>query len=754
MSRQNRWAALALALCMMLTLAGCGSRSEPAPEPPAPSQPSVPSQPAEPAPSAPTLPEIPTVPAPAPDAPAQSGQGGYNTNDGIHTEKVEGAEPEKPKNLDGAKCRYCNVWMTDWTAAEEPCGALVEYTRSCTKCGDTLITRRMLWHTLENGSCTTCGKGESDPKKLYFTLNDQGTGYTLIRVTFNHQDADLIIPRMYQGLPVTGVKNLTMDRKDDLQPRYIYLPDTMTELGDEALRGSKFIQAVWMPDSITSVGRQALDGCQRVCALRMGSGVTDIGDYAFRSTALTELALPAGLRTIGTGAFMQCSALTGLDFGPVLERVGEAAFAQCRALERAMLPDSVTTILPTAFGSCEQLQQVHIPKNVTFIPNDCFYGCESLEKVIWHGDITAIDDSAFSKTVVTQLPLLPKLQQLGESAFQDCAAMTSAALPDGFIAVPKYAFRGCRALKTVTLPDSLLRIGEGAFEDCPVQPTVTPREVTNSDGFRCVNGHMMTDWMPYGRVLTCHDSITWKRFCPVCREEISKTQLKWHNMVEDVCTDCGVTAAPAELLQFRLNDGNTGYVFIGVTGGYESDTLIIPGAYRGLPVTEVEAFGKPANSWYKLRTVYVPEGVTAIHSNAAAGCNLYSLYLPDSLEQVPEELCTASTAKNLTDLRLGAGLKSIGTAAFTGSSLTGVTLPEGLEIIGVSAFRGQPLTWVELPQSLRRIEKMAFELCGELKYVLWPADLEYIGEGAFRGTGVSGLALPPVAELGADAFDK
>jgi len=759
MTKIKRLLALALAICMAMSLCACGDKEEPTPVPdPAPVDP-APTP--DPEPGVQPQPDTPALPTPTPDP--KPNNPGYNTNDGVHTEKVDPIptpEPDKPANADGAKCQVCETYLTDWVAVDPVCGTVVGYERLCPKCQVKYTKEEMLWHTIENGVCTHCGKAESDPQKLQFKLNEGGTGYDLIRVTSEHLDPDLIIPRMYEGLPVTGVKNLVVDRQDNLQPYFIYLPDTVTELNQQAFRNLKRIRAVWMPDSLETVGNQAFQNCQALQYLHFGAGLETIGDYAFQGIAVTGLELSAGLKSIGGAAFMNCAGLESVKFNQGLKRIGEAAFTKCTSLTDLWLPDSLEILMPTAFANCTALEYVNIPEQVTFIPDSCFYKCSALADVDWHDGIQVIDQSAFNGTAITELPGIPALRTLGRYAFTDCRALTTATLPEGMISIGPESFTDCTALTTLNLPSTLLRVGEGAFFNCKALPkdvfdfmSAAP-EYDSPDGRVCSQGHTLADWVHVsGRILTCHDSVTYERFCPYCGETMPRTDFKWHNMVNDVCTDCGVTATAADQLQFELNAAGTGYIFTGVVSSYGSSTLIIPSVYQGLPVTEVKAFGEPSNYANTLRTVYVPEGVTVLHKGAAKGCNLYDLYLPDSLTQIPDSLCTGSNAKYLCNLRLGSGVTAIGNYAFNGGALTYLELPDSLVSLGKGAFQGQnDLVTVKLPQGLKQIGDSAFSGCKSLRYVTWPASLEYLGEKSFSGTAIGNLWLPQVAQMGEGAF--
>ncbi len=55
---------------------------------------------------------------------------------------------------------------------------------------------------------------------------------------------------------------------------------------------------------------------------------------------------------------------------------------------------------------------------------------------------------------------------IGAGAFEECAHVTTIALPEGVTTIGEDAFAVCTALTSVTLPDSIAAIGAGAFWDC------------------------------------------------------------------------------------------------------------------------------------------------------------------------------------------------------------------------------------------------------------------------------------------------
>ena len=79
----------------------------------------------------------------------------------------------------------------------------------------------------------------------------------------------------------------------------------------------------------------------------------------------------------------------------------------------------------------------------------------------------------------------------------------------------------------------------------------------------------------------------------------------------------------------------------------------------------------------------------------------------NKLETVWEEVFRY--CKNLAEIRLPEGLKSIGDDAFLGcESLKGIQLPDGLEKIGAWCFYESGLEEIVLPASTKEVGKSAF----------------------------------------------
>ena len=91
----------------------------------------------------------------------------------------------------------------------------------------------------------------------------------------------------------------------------------------------------------------------------------------------SNLALPAGVTSLGNNAFNDCTTLA-----------------------LTSLPEGVTTIGNRAFYGCTSLALTSLPAGVTSIGGDAFNGCSSLADIVFLGTPNSIGFGAFKNTSV------------------------------------------------------------------------------------------------------------------------------------------------------------------------------------------------------------------------------------------------------------------------------------------------------------------------------------------------------------------
>lgn len=160
---------------------------------------------------------------------------------------------------------------------------------------------------------------------------------------------------------------------------------------------------------------------------------------------------------------------------------------------------------------------------------------------------------------------------------------------------------------------------------------------------------------------------------------------------------------------------------------YIDDRVIHEGkVYRTIAIGD-DAFGGR-----RIRSVYIPEGIRSIGSDAFSRCKkLISLQLPTTVEEIGQECFQADDG--MLSLQLSGRIKEIPSNAFTSCSLLEkLHIPEGVEVLGLDCFAiCLAVKEVSLPSTLRAISRGAFWRCESIETINIPASVETIGEYVF-----------------------
>ena len=85
------------------------------------------------------------------------------------------------------------------------------------------------------------------------------------------------------------------------------IPDSVTEIGNNAFRGCAALTSVNIPKSVTKIGDRAFYGCKELTSITIPNSVTKIGDWAFSGcNALTSVTIPNSVTEIGDSEFYDC----------------------------------------------------------------------------------------------------------------------------------------------------------------------------------------------------------------------------------------------------------------------------------------------------------------------------------------------------------------------------------------------------------------------------------------------------------------
>ena len=197
---------------------------------------------------------------------------------------------------------------------------------------------------------------------LNFAPDSNGEGYILMNIG-TCTDTDIVIPRLFDGLPVTSIEVWAFEGCTTLTS--VVIPDSVTSIGIGAFYNCTSLVRIEIPNSVTSIGIRAFDSCTSLKSIVMGTSVSNVGDYAFYN----------------------CTSLESVVIGNSVTSIGACAFSGCTSLERIEIPNSVISIGIRAFDSCTSLTSVVIPDSVAIIGNAAFFDCTSLTSINYEGTV-------------------------------------------------------------------------------------------------------------------------------------------------------------------------------------------------------------------------------------------------------------------------------------------------------------------------------------------------------------------------------
>ena len=201
--------------------------------------------------------------------------------------------------------------------------------------------------------------------------------------------------------------------------------------------------------------------------------ITDGGlDFATQSDfGLTVTSLPSGSSN-GTATAVYLPHLGG---NKVVNVTGTFTDAWGRKFDVTAIGDSLFA------GS--NVTEVTLPSNVTKLPNYCFAYCTAYNPNSLPARITELGDGVFEGcTGLSEMTLTSKVTKIGDRVFAGCKGMTRVELSPSLTRVGTETFAGCENLGTVRIPWGVTSLGAALFSGCTNLGIITiPSSVTSID---------------------------------------------------------------------------------------------------------------------------------------------------------------------------------------------------------------------------------------------------------------------------------
>ncbi|MBE6594407.1 MAG: hypothetical protein E7644_01270 [Ruminococcaceae bacterium] len=490
-------------------------------------------------------------------------------------------------------------------------------------------------------------------------------------------------------------------------------------VADYAFFGNENLAGIALPENTQSVGAYAFAGCTSVSTLTMGAEKIKLGQYAFSGCAgLTEVTVNAAV--VPTGAFNGCTKLESVSFGRDVAVIGEYAFRGTK-VERFTVDAANTNLklhtsgnyLTNGAGDTLVLAlpafrgELVLGGEIKVIENGAFSGHTGITAITAPA-VTKIGNYAFADAERLATVNMPALTDIGDYGFCN-TAMTGFVLKNG-MTLGKYAFAGSK-LTTVNVPDGFT-VSEGAFCECAELETVI---IGNGAVIGDYAFHLNRD--EFWRVDNFKDEDGVRHYYYVYL-----SNLKNLTVGRDVTIGDSAFFGACALESVTLGDG----AVIGDQAFYNA------GALRDIDLSKVVSIGDSAFSGDVLY-LFANSGCTV--PSVVDGNYVYRYYAP-VFTSVDLSAATAigedafAYCRELTTVKLGAGIKEIPARAFGGADKLSTINTQNVEIIGDNAFSETALVEVDL-SSATAIGEYAFVYVEELARVTFGNAPFTVGEGAF-----------------------
>lgn len=255
------------------------------------------------------------------------------------------------------------------------------------------------------------------------------------------------------------------------------------------------IKTLVLSDDITHIGSYAFHQLFQPCndvyiaEVNLPSKLESIGDYAFADTYKIEnIAIPAGVTSVGTCAFQNACCTTGLKNGvmgtsqdlygtltlpAVWPEMGATAFGGNYFCHGLTVPAGTTEIVDRAFYGCRFQGELSLPEGLWSIGNEAFFDCGFTGTLTLPESLTDMGYGVFNGLDVTSVKIPESWTVIPEKTFEFSHDLTSVTIPAGIKEIGDYAFQYCTGLSSVSFPAGLERIGNRAFLHCTALTQVT-----------------------------------------------------------------------------------------------------------------------------------------------------------------------------------------------------------------------------------------------------------------------------------------
>lgn len=562
---------------------------------------------------------------------------------------------------------------------------------------------------------------------LKYQLKDDNT-YEIIGL-INENVKDLIIPKLYKGIPVTSIADNAFVNCINLIK--LEFEKNIKSIGNNAFFGCNKLKFINITNSLENMGENVFKYCNNLTIFSeleekpslwnenwnpddrpvvwnyngsIGLEFTlEYNKYVISSAEYCKqneiILIPEKLNDIvvyglGDNLFKDFTNLKNVGLTTNINYIGSSAFENCSGLSSIILSDEVINIGANAFKGCSNLSIFCEPMskpygwdenwNPDYLP--VVWDFSILNMSLKDDDtyeVVGIDSTSKSNLLIPDFFDGKKVTSIGENAFKNDNNIQVLKFVGNIKEIKKSAFEGCSNLNKIYFPSYLEKIGDRAFANNTSLIYIDLTNGINELGESSFEGcsELKAAMLPNNLKVIKQNAF---KSCPQLAiyskhmNEQENWDMNWNSDNNYVYWDF----VPSNGLEFsQLGDTVIGF------GSCTDLKIVVPPVYNEKIIT---AFSPSYYDSLEFRrtitSVVLPSTIIEIGDYALASCfELTSVLIPNNVEKIGD--FSFLNCNSLENIILPNNLNTIGQWAFDScSALNSIIIPQNVENIGKYAF--------------------------------------------------------------------